>query len=205
VSEFPYTPNPASLKRFIEKIPAIGVPPKVNRDFLKSVGFKSGNDAYTIAILKTLKFLDDSGAPADNWQRYRNKGTGAAVMANAVRLAYPGLFTTYPDADRKDHEALRNYFSTHSKVGEATLGFIVRTFKTLSELGDFDADSPEIQHPDPSNPTVLRAATTPPVITATRTGPAVNINIQLQLQATEDASVYDKFFAAMKKHLFPSE
>jgi hypothetical protein len=41
--------------------------------------------------------------------------------------------------------------------------------------------------------------------TAAHSGPAININIQLQLQATEDAKVYDNFFAAMKKHLFPSE
>jgi hypothetical protein len=37
----------------------------------------------------------------------------------------------------------------------------------------------------------------------TRTGPDVTINISLQMAATNDAAIYDKFFAAMKKHLFP--
>ena len=33
------------------------------------------------------------------------------------------------------------------------------------------------------------------------TGMTVNINIQLQIPATDKAEIYDSFFAAMKKHL----
>jgi hypothetical protein len=39
------------------------------------------------------------------------------------------------------------------------------------------------------------------IITATQNRMTVNINIQLQIPATDKADVYDSFFAAMKKHL----
>jgi hypothetical protein len=35
--------------------------------------------------------------------------------------------------------------------------------------------------------------------------PEVTINITLQIAPTNDATIYDKFFASMKKHLFPDE
>jgi hypothetical protein len=203
VADFPYTPNPASLKRFLELIPSIGVPGKVTREFLKSVGFKSGNDNYIIPILKDLDFLDSGAAPTANWQKYRSKGTAGAVMATAVRAAYPELFVAYPDANRKDNEALRNYFSTHSRAAETTIGLVVRTFKTLCELADFDAEDTSFQ-PDQSKK-LSRGFPVKQQQASTQSAVTVNVNVQLQLQATDDASIYDKFFAAMKKHLFPSE
>lgn len=115
-----------------------------------------------------------------------------------------GLFKTYPDANRKDNEALRNYFSTHSKVGEKTLNLIVRTFKTLCELGDFESsDSVTVINGIKEEKTSENKSKVTKVIQ--QPGMTVNINVQLQLQATDDAAVYEKFFAAMKKHLLPPE
>jgi hypothetical protein len=81
----------------------------------------------------------------------------------------------------------------------------VRTFKTLCELADFSAEPPAVsvgggkQAGGKGKPEVALDNNN------IRHGPAININIQLQLQATEDAKVYDNLSAAMKKHLFPSE
>jgi hypothetical protein len=205
-AEFPYINNPASLRKFLEKIRTVGVPDKVSIVYLNSLGFKSTNDRPIIPILKFLEFVDSSGVPKPLWQQYRPKETAGAVLAAAIRKAYGELFSTYPDAARKDNEALRNFFSTHTKVGEATLNLIVRTFKTLCEVGDFAAEPPELDSIDLK----ALAADKEKGLTLTgkfktQTGPAININIQLQLQATEDPKVYDNFFAAMKKHLFTSE
>jgi hypothetical protein len=205
-ADFPYLTNPANLRKFLEKIRTVGVPEKVSIVYLKSLGFKSTNDRPIIAILKFLNFIDSSGVPKSLWQQYRPKETAGAVLASAIRTAYSDLFSTYSDADRKDNEALRNYFSTHTKVGEATLNLVVRTFKALCESADFAAESPDI---DKTNTTIPENSKHSSVTLTSKlkpqTGPAININIQLQLQATEDAKVYDNFFAAMKKHLFPGE
>ncbi len=209
MSDFPYTPNPANLRRFFEKIPETGIPGKVTLQVLKSLGFKSSNDRSILAALKSLKFVDDSGVPTEAWQRFRHTGQNAAVMASAIRAAYSDLFRTYPDANQKDNEALRNYFSSHSKSGQAVLNLMVRTFKTLCELSDFEAVPAESAEPEEivevPGGNVRNSSLKTAKLPKYESGLTVNINIALQLQATDDASVYDKFFAAMKKHLINAE
>jgi hypothetical protein len=172
------------------------------------VGFKSKNDRYILGILKFLDFVDGSGVPTRTWQAYRNKKTAGAVLAAAMRKAYGDLFKTYPDAHRKDSEALRNYFSAHTKVAESTLGLIVNTFKSLAAAADFDDGSAELGGTDEEEP---GEASAPAERKARRERsgisdhgggpPAVNINIQLQLPATDDGEIYEKLFSALKKHL----
>jgi hypothetical protein len=176
------------------------VPPKVSQDYLKSVGFKSSNDRYLIPILKALGFLDPSGSPTDRWRAYRDKGKAKGVLAAAITEAYSSLFETYPDAFRRDNEALRNYFSTHSSnLNDSTLQLVVRTFKTLCESADFEspAAAEEILEHAPAK---ARGGKSLTPRQPTQGGDlTVNINIQLQLPATDDASVYEKLFEAMNK------
>jgi hypothetical protein len=85
---------------------------------------------------------------------------------------------------------------------------MVRTFKTMADMADFEspaetlldieseADEQEQQEEEKAGE-VIKCK----VITATPNGMTVNINIQLQIPATDKAEVYDSFFAAMKKHL----
>jgi Family of unknown function (DUF5343) len=204
-ADFPYLTNPASLRKFLEKIRTVGVPEKVSIAYVASLGFKSTNDRPIIPTLKFLDFIDGSGVPRETWQKYRPKETAGAVLAAAIRTAYAELYSIYPDADRKDNEALRNYFSTHTKVGEATLNLIVRTFKTLCETADFSAEPVELDSREATKQAGGKGAVIVSTGKGNHSGPAININIQLQLQATEDPKVYDNFFAAMKKHLFPGE
>ena len=146
--------------------------------------------------------MDGSGVPTETWQRYRPKETAGAVLAQAIRATYSELFSIYPHAERKDNEALRNYFSTHTTVGEATLNLIVRTFRALCDMADFSAAPPPKEAGEAGKSEGTKTVT---VVRQAQNGPAININIQLQLQATEDPKVYDNFFAAMKQHLFPTE
>jgi len=193
--EFPYTPNPPNVARFLDLIQQSGVPGKVTTAYLESVGFKSKNDRYLIPVLKGIGFLDSSGAPTDNWKAYRDKGNARAVMAGALRSAYSELFQTYPDGYRKDDEALHNYFASRTDLAKATLERVVRTFKVLCQKADFEAAPPGTA----PGPTPI---TGPPATVPASSAPVVNINIQLQLPPTDDESVYEKLFAAMKKHLF---
>ncbi len=203
MAKFPYTPQPAKAKPFFDHIQEAGVPPKVTIKYLESVGFKSSNDRYLISILKFVGFLDSSGAPTDTWHAYRHKENAPGVMAKAIRTAYSDLFNVYSDAYRRDNETLRDYFSTQRKVSERTLDLIVRTFTVLCELADFEAVAVDV----PEAPTSIAPAPTlaipSPTVSREPSGMTVNINIQLTLPATEDASIYEKLFAAMRKHLWP--
>jgi len=148
MADFPYTMVTGNLKRFFSHIQSAGVPEKVITQYLGKVGFKSKNDRQIIPILKFIGFLDGSSVPTHLWLSYRDKVSAPKVVSGAVRKAYSDLFNTFPDAHRKDNEALRNYFSAHTKVGEKALGGIVGTFKALCELGDFEGTPmPEVVMP----------------------------------------------------------
>ncbi len=195
-----YTPTPATITKFLEEIQGQGVPPKVTIQYLESIGFKSTNDRPLIAVLKALGFVDASGVPTERWRNYRDKGKAKGVLAAAITEAYGNLFDIYPDAYRRDNEALRNYFSTHSSnLNDRTLQLVVRTFKALCASADFASPAAAEE--------ILEQTTTKDKVDVTRIkrqeahGGAltININIQLQLPATDDATVYEKLFEAMNK------
>ena len=199
-TNIPYSPNPTSVPKFLDHIQEAGVPDKVTQQYLVSVGFRSKNHRPIIRILKALGFLNPSGGPTQTWKEYRNKAKAPVVLADAVRRGYPQLFQTYPDANRRDNEAIRNFFSTQSNLAEKTLALAVRTFKALCDKADFES-APEVHPgaepppPEPNHPAI------PPVSVAS-SAPSININVELHLPPTDDASVYDKLFEAMRKHLF---
>jgi hypothetical protein len=195
--DFAYTLNPASIPKFLKEIHAISKPPKLTIKVLEGLGYKSKNDRNLISILKALDFIDGSGVPTERWQQYRDATRHRAVLASAIRGAYSELFALYPDADRKDDEALRNFFRAHTNLGARALGAVVSTFKTLCELADFEA-SPGEEAPEEA---LDVSVATPRVKVQTPLVPVINVNVELQIPATDDPSVYEKFFEALKKHL----
>jgi hypothetical protein len=203
VTDYPYITAPAALRRFMDQIPTSGVPNALSHKELEGRGFKSHNYRPIISILKFIKFLDTDGKPTDAYRQFRSREVGPAVLAAAIREAYADLFTTYPDAYNKDVEALRNFFSTHSEGGERVQDAIVGTFRTICGVADFGADAPPadaVPASDPRAAGVKRSAPTSPS-PPTPPGLVINLNIQLALPATDNAEVYDKIFASLKKHL----
>jgi hypothetical protein len=194
-----YTPNPPNVKKFFEKIQVIGIPPKLHQAYLPTIGFKSSNDRYLVGLCKSLGFVDTAGKPTAKWSEYKVKSKAPKVMADAIKTAYADLYNTYPDAEKKDDDTLQDYFASTSGVADSVARLMVRTFKSLCELAGFEAV------------TVEEHVTTPIAHAGEKVGevePGVqpvtlNINIQLQLPATEDATIYEALFSALKKNLFP--
>ncbi|HWH04766.1 MAG TPA: DUF5343 domain-containing protein [Gemmatimonadales bacterium] len=201
MDEYPWTLSPGRLKAFFDTIPTTGIPDKMTTGHLEKLGFKSKNDRRLVPILKDLRFISESAAPTEAWKAYRNRDNSRAIMANGMKEAYADLFKTYPDAHRKDNEALRNFFSSHSSGGDRVLQAIVQTFKALADLADFDAEAPDFvdeQTDDQDN----KGHTTVRRKTASNTsGLMVNVNIQLTLPDSASAETYDAFFVALKKHV----
>jgi hypothetical protein len=203
MASYPYVLTPAKLKQFLKDIQSAGVPDKVTYKYLESMGFKSKNDRAIVPVLKFIDFIDSSGVPTSYWQHFRNKREAPAVLGKAIQDTYAELFTVFPDAPRKDTEALRNFFSTHTKVGDRALSGIVATFQALCELADFSADPPKMEgEPAASGrPTPSEIAATVAKATTTRDGVTINVNIEIGVPATDDPDVYDHFFKALKKHV----
>jgi len=195
MAKFPYITNSAKVKQFLEHIQKAGVPEKVSRRYLEASGFGGANDRPLIPILKYIGFLDSAGVPTDEWTRYRDKAGAGSVLAMAIRRAYPGLFRTYPKADREDDKTLLDYFAAHTTVAESTRKYMLRTFKALCELADFEEAPPDVAAVEPTELAVPSAQVPSPGIGA------VNVVVHLELPATDDPAVYDSLFKALKKHL----
>jgi hypothetical protein len=186
----------------------------LDRSYLKSVGFKSGNDSYIVGVMKLLGFVSSSGAPETRWRSYRDKNAAPKLLAKGMQEAYADLFAIYPDAYRKDEEALRNWVRSVTEYDEVKVGQAVKTFQALAALADFDSipDLGKANTSAAAEPSVSIAHSSGPLVQGGPSAPApspgvavpsFNINIELHLPSTADAETYDKFFAAMKKHLFP--
>lgn len=198
--KFPYTTVPGKLKDLLKKIPTLGKPEKVTVAWLKKAGWTSSNDATMIPVLRFVGLLGQDGRPTILWDDVRVQDTDAKVrVANGIREAYADLFSLYPDAQRKDGEALRNFFRANTTAGEQAQTKMVQTFQTLAEVGDFDSVGEPASSGAKQTPRETKQ--TPAKKEVPQTGIALNVNIQLQLPATADGEVYEKLFAAMRRHL----
>lgn len=211
---YPYTQNPGNLIAVVEKITGNGVPDKFTQKELGVWGYTSSNDRRIIGVLRYIRFLDDKSAPTDLWKKARVDAKGA--VAEGVRAGYADLYKTFPNAEKRDNEALTNYFKGNTNVGDAAIKRMVSTFKALAEFGNFSAShEPATAAVGPVAAASAGAKPAPPghspavgapVFSSTQVGiggsPSVNLNIELQLPADPTGDIYDKFFAAMRKHLY---
>jgi hypothetical protein len=195
----PYTPSPKNVKDFFKAIQGLGIPVKVDVAYLMSIGFKSSNDRYLVGLSKSLGFVDTAGKPTPKWSDFKDRARAPKVMADAIKTAYADLYSTYPDAEKRDDDTLRDYFASTSGVADSVAKLMVQTFRNLCEF------TPHEKAEAIREPTSKTAAPAPEQVAEVKTGArpiTVNINIQLQLPATENATIYESLFSALKKHLF---
>jgi hypothetical protein len=206
VADVPYILSTNNLPKLFSTIQTAGRPQKVTHTYLKSLGFSSSNDRYLIGLLRTLGFIDATGTPTDRWVQYKNTQKARTVMADAIREGWSPLFALYPDANRKDDEAVRNWMRTaNPSIAESTIGRALSTFRAVCKLGEFDAattPAPSVDAQPTSTTAAIASATLP---TASHGGLVINLNIELHIPPTENGEIYEKFFAAMKRHLFPND
>lgn len=193
----PYAHNPAAMKKFFRVIQGLGTPPKVNLAYLPTIQFKSSYDRDLIKILKFIGFIDNSGVPTEKWNEYKDKSKAGQVMASSIKSAYDELFNTYLDANKTDSGTLENYFSSKFGLSTQLSKLTEQTFKQLCGSANFEGV--EVAPPPVKPAEVAKELTevSPRVKPVT-----ININVQLQLPATEDISIYESLFAALKRHLF---
>lgn len=196
---YSYAVKTSSLKEFLQKVQNkdLGVPRKVTVRYLVGIGYKSPNDRRIIPVLKSIGFLDDTGKPTQRFRDFRTEKAGQ-VMAEALRQTYSELFQTYPEPNKKTRKEKEDFFAKDTDLKKSTLGMMIDTFNLLCEFADFEAVSitPKAEVKKPEKKVVEVAG-----VTTTPAGVTINLNIQLTLPATEDATVYDKIFKALKENL----
>lgn len=208
--DYPYIMSPDKLQKLVGKdLRQIGTPDKFDIKKLKSLGFTSSNDQRLLGVVRFVGLFDDKGVPTPLWKEFRAKPE--AALAKGIMKGYAELFAQFPDAHLKDGEALRTFFSAHTHLGGVAISKVVSTFKSLCKLAKFDeiqarSGAEEVEElVDPAR----RATDLPRRFTSTApqvaSGMTVNLNVQLQLPPDATGEIYDKFFEAMKKHLWPPQ
>jgi hypothetical protein len=202
--EISYTPLAGKIETYFKKIEEVRVPEKADIKWFGTLGFKNGNDAYILRVLKYIGFIDSSSAPTDIWRQFKDPSKSKIVLAQAIRNGYKELFDTYSDANRKDREALYAFFSAKTGLAKNTVDLIVNTFVNLSKLADFETELLNAKLPtkEPDIP-----QTPEPILTKQAKGiiSEMHINIQLHLPPTSDSTVYDALFKSLKKYLLSDE
>lgn len=210
LAALPYTTVSGKVGKLLSKIQDVGAPKgKMGTDWLAKAGFIKKSDGSLVSVLKALGFVDQAGNVTPRWNQYRNTDMAPKVLAEAVREAYSSFFDIYPDAFRRSDEELKNIIiSEKPEIQARATQAIISTFKALCERADFsdiDSTSIEVAAGSSSGNTRerLQVGDIPEVRAAAKTGAALvlNVNIQLTVPETTDESVYDKFFAALRKHL----
>jgi len=201
--DYPYMAKTSSLDDFLRKMATRPEPSKVTQEYLRSLGYTSSSDRQIIPVLRFINFIDASGIPTDLFKSYRDTRNSKAVMAQALKESYAEFFGVYASPSQATDDDLDNFFRTKTGRGDRMLEITVAAFKTLCQSADFAAPliAPPIILPPvtpPTQPVQPGLIVQPPV---TKEGININVNIRLELPATQDATVYDKIFESLKKHL----
>lgn len=218
---YPYVLSKKRLVEFIQKIPRMGVPTKIDKQWLTTAGYSTENDMRFLSVLKFIDFIDAAGIPTEKYKNYR--GTKAkSVLADAIKNGYSNLFEMHPNANTLNENDLNDFFSGASSTGSITVTRMIITFQGLCENAEFNGNfvqsdgsetTANVQLPSSVAPGAVSHSAegmsgngspsrTSPVVNTCSQTPIININIELSLPDTKDSEVYDNFFAAMRKHLF---
>lgn len=206
MADFTYTTVPGKIKSLLTKIREVGVPSKATVQWLKSVGFKSSNDATLLGVLKLVGLVDSSGVPTSRWAQYRG-ADHKKVLGNAIREGYADLFAVYPDAWQRSQTDIEHVFSTSSSAGKQVIGKTVSTFKNLCELAEFAPVSEQTElhmKTGPIHAPVSPAAPAPAGIPSVSSSVAPSLHIDIQVHISPEASPkqIDTIFKSMAKHLY---
>lgn len=227
MAEFPYSSSSGDLPRVLKKVQSDRPPDRLEDRFLQGAGVPKQRWGSVTSALKLLAFIDADGVPTRRWHEYRDPGKAQAVLAEAIREGFAPLYADNPEAHLLGNDDLTSIFAAKVPAARSTGEIITRNFRSLCQLAGLPTPSAQRAKPlqqgtKPQQPKPKRrerkgqagplqpespatsAATVGTDTSITKGNIPIIINIQLSLPETKDASVYDLFFEALKKHLLRS-
>ena len=201
-----YLVTSKNAQAFFNAIQTAQAPDRFTTKFLKDLDFKSSNDRLFIGVLKGLRFLDDSGVPAERYFEYLDHSRSGRVLADAVQEAYDELFALDKNAQAMSVDKVKGKFKslTQGQKSENVVGWMANTFKTLCELADWSAPaSPKKKAAAKKETSTLEqvVADQTPIPERDSRELELHYNIQLILPESRDQAVYDALFSSLRRHL----
>lgn len=134
--KYPYVQSPKRLVSFLERLPSIGVPQRLDTQALRRLGFEAANDRGIVGVARFLGIIDEGGASTQQWTELRADLRPA--LGQLMQRAYAPLFEQYPDAHHRSEDELRAFFSVSTTAGAAAVAKTVTTFRALAGLAEFE-------------------------------------------------------------------
>jgi hypothetical protein len=203
----PYLSSNKNVGELFGKIQSARIPDKFTHDYLKTtVGLKGSNDRPLIPFLRTLGFIDQSGAPTPAYRLLKDGDSAKVAIADAARRAYAPLFSADENAHKLAGDKLRGLIAQVAGTDDVMTGRIAQTFNALSKLANFDAPRSSIK----TTPASADGAedeeggdeqTKIPPEGAGRKPmqPSFHYNIQVHLPSNGSEEVYLNIFNALRK------
>lgn len=205
-----YLTSTKNLNGIFTAIQQAQAPKQFSMSFLEGLGYKSNADRLIIGMLKSLNFLQPSGAPAPRYFEFLDQTQSGRVLADALREAYGDIFELRTDAQKMTRDEVKNKLKTltQGQFSDDVLGKMATTFVALCAEADFEAV--QAADPPPKDEEADPKADGSSDSSSTRTidkGGAVRLgglvyNIQIQLPESRDPAVYDALFRSLRTHLF---
>ncbi|MCQ1854250.1 DUF5343 domain-containing protein [Neorhizobium galegae] len=102
MGDFAYTIVTGKIRPLLEKIRMVGIPQKVGKPWLKTIGYTSSNDSSLVGVLKFIGFIDGSGIPTSVWTAYRGASGLIETKESGLGFLFGMRCATIPHAYR-DH------------------------------------------------------------------------------------------------------
>lgn len=202
------TGNYTKIPQYFETILNAQAPEKFTIKFLKDLGFTSSTDIQFINVLKSLGFLDESGAPTETYFQLFDRSICKKLIADGIRKSYTDLFALNVNAHTMSREDLKGKFKilTGGKKTDSTLNQMVSTFINLCSYAEWSGAPTAFAAQYKDEPVVVeKTDSTLHSVAESIQNPSrgfdLNYNIHIHLPATRDQSVYDALFASLAKHI----
>lgn len=201
----PYVDSYGQIKELLKKIKEAAVPPKFTQDFVSMVlGLKSSSFRPMIPLLKRIRFIDENNVPTQHYIDFRDESKAGGVMAYAVKIAYPELFSANEYAHKlpKDQVIAKLVSVLGTSKDDKVVPKVAATFLEFCNFADFEgnnvsASSNGAKSENPPQPTLTSNIPLQPQTAKL----GISYTINLNLPATPDIEVFDAIFKSLKEHL----
>lgn len=181
-------------------------PSKFSMAFIVGLGFKAKSDRLMIGVLKSLKFLSDTGEPTARYFEFLDPTQAPGVLAMAIEEAYADLYQVNTQANKLAPGEVKNKLKTltQGQYSDDVLAKMASTFVALCEQADFSAQSSPFKKevvkdeiskdnetPDAKQPKQKHGITFS----------GLQYVINIQLPESRDQAVYDALFKSLREHL----
>jgi hypothetical protein len=193
----------AQLPTVFEAIRQGQAPEKINREFLRDLGFKSSNHFAIIPLFKGLGLISADGTPTDRYRSLLDKTKWRKTIAEAVKEAYGDIFILRATPTKSDLDTIIGKYKSTYNLTDVSAERAAKTFLALLDLADQDAlnGNANTATPPLQLTTIIPEDTSKEGEHRKRPPAGLHYNIQIHLPATKDLEVYNAIFKSLRSHL----